>query len=109
MVETEQLPPLEFDYTQFESHRQRFLVASDKDLPATSLADPTLELVDLFGQGLPDLLEMNGVTRYWRNLGRNCVEEGTGPAPCRRFSGAMPLLLDHTAISTLHIRVVSHK
>ena len=39
------------------------------DLPARSLADPDLELVDLFGNGLPDILEMNGTVRYWRNLG----------------------------------------
>jgi len=28
-----------------------------------------LELADLFGNGLPDILEMNGLVRYWRNLG----------------------------------------
>ena len=38
-------------------------------MPATSLAHPDLELVDLFGNGLPDILEMNGTVRYWRNLG----------------------------------------
>ena len=25
--------------------------------------------MDLFGNGLPDILEMNGTVRYWRNLG----------------------------------------
>jgi len=38
-------------------------------LSAHSLANPDLELADLFGNGLPDILEMNGVVRYWRNLG----------------------------------------
>ena len=38
-------------------------------LPATSLADPDLDLVDLFGQGLPDILEMGTTVRYWRNRG----------------------------------------
>src|SRR4029077_18157915 len=35
----------------------------------TSLANPSLELVDLFGSGLPDILEMSGTVRYWRNRG----------------------------------------
>ena len=39
------------------------------DLPARSLSNRDLELVDLFGNGLPDVLEMNGSVRYWRNLG----------------------------------------
>ncbi|NOT57510.1 MAG: hypothetical protein HOP18_23135 [Deltaproteobacteria bacterium] len=38
-------------------------------MPAHSLANPDLELADLFGHGLPDILEMNGTVRYWRNLG----------------------------------------
>ena len=38
-------------------------------MPARSLANPDLELVDLFGNGLPDIFEMNGTVRYWRNLG----------------------------------------
>ncbi len=31
--------------------------------------DADLELADLFGNGLPDVLELNGTARYWRNLG----------------------------------------
>src|SRR5262249_9743901 len=34
-----------------------------------SLATPNFELVGLFGAGLPDMIEMNGTVRYWRNLG----------------------------------------
>ena len=33
------------------------------------MANPDLELVDLFGHGLPDILELGGTARYWRNLG----------------------------------------
>jgi len=33
------------------------------------LARPEYELADLLGNGLPDILEMNGTVRYWRNLG----------------------------------------
>ena len=33
-----------------------------------------MELVDLHGFGLPDILEMNGVVRYWRNLGNGSFD-----------------------------------
>lgn len=66
---TETLPPLEFRYTSFEPEKRDFFSLKGADLPARSLANQDLELVDLFGNGLPDLLEMNGTVRYWRNLG----------------------------------------
>ena len=37
--------------------------------PERSLGHPEFELVDLFGNGLPDIVEMNERVRYWRNLG----------------------------------------
>ena len=63
------LPALEFDYSRFEPLGRDFFPVEGRDLPARSLANPELELADLFGNGLPDLLEMNGTVRYWRNLG----------------------------------------
>jgi RHS repeat-associated protein len=68
---TEQLPPLEFGYTRFQPTGTRFgpLTAAGNQLPARSLADGDLELVDLFGNGLPDLMQMNGEVQFWRNLG----------------------------------------
>ena len=33
------------------------------------MPNPNLALVDLFGNGLPSLVELNGHARYWRNLG----------------------------------------
>ncbi len=63
-----ELPPLEFGYTRFEPERRNFEPMTG-DLPASSLASAGVELVDLFGNGLPDILEMNGAVRYWRNLG----------------------------------------
>jgi RHS repeat-associated protein len=65
---SEALPPLEFGYTRFEPDR-RDLLPLEGHLPARSLASPDLELADLFGNGLPDILELNGTARYWRNLG----------------------------------------
>ena len=66
---TEELPPLEFGYTRFEPEGRDFFPVQGRDLPARSLASPDLELADLFGNGLPDILQMNGTVRYWRNLG----------------------------------------
>jgi RHS repeat-associated protein len=65
----ESLPPLEFSYSRFEPKGRKFFSVQGRDLPANSLAHPSLELADLFGNGLPDILEMNGSVRYWRNLG----------------------------------------
>src|SRR5579859_7655168 len=65
---SESLPPLEFNYTEFHPAERKF-TALGGSLPANSLTDPSFELVDLFGAGLPDILEMNGTVRYWRNKG----------------------------------------
>jgi RHS repeat-associated protein len=77
----EKLPPLEFSYTPFELEKplepekplqpknRKFFPVGGRDLPAQSLASPDLELADLFGHGLPDIMEMNDIVRYWRNLG----------------------------------------
>lgn len=66
---SKQLPPLTFDYTRFAPETQRFEVIEGRDLPARALSAPDMEMVDLHGSGLPDILEMNGSVRYWRNLG----------------------------------------
>jgi hypothetical protein len=71
---SELLPPLEFDYTEFKPGEQKFFALKGADLPAQSLADPNTDLVDLFGQGLPDILEMNGTVRYWRNRGNGTFD-----------------------------------
>jgi len=66
---TERLPPIELGYTRFEPEGRRFVPLAGTDLPARALGSGELEMVDLFGSGLPDLLEMDGTVRYWRNLG----------------------------------------
>ncbi|SHF57127.1 RHS repeat-associated core domain-containing protein [Fodinibius roseus] len=66
---TERLPPLEFSYSQFEPENRDFFPVDGEELPAESLGSPDLELADLSGNGLPDVLQMNGTVRYWRNLG----------------------------------------
>jgi hypothetical protein len=64
-----QLPPLEFRYTQFDPEKRKFELLSSADLPPLSLGSTSMELVDLHGAGLPDILQMDGTVRYWRNLG----------------------------------------
>jgi len=68
-LQEERLPPLQFNYTPFEPIGQSFIPIEGSDFPAQSLSDPNTELVDLTGNGLPDILQMNGLIRYWQNLG----------------------------------------
>jgi RHS repeat-associated protein len=66
------MPPVTFTYTDFRPHEQRYqsLTAEGNDLPPLALNDPNMTLVDLFGDGLPDILHSGpGGFRYWRNLG----------------------------------------
>jgi len=70
--ETQEMPPLELGYTGWEPTRRRYqaLRASGNALPDVSLAHPDLDLVDLYGDGLPSVLQLSGTTaRCWRNLG----------------------------------------
>lgn len=66
---TEALPPLEFGFTLFEPEKRQFMPITGPDMPSGSLAHPEQELASLFGNGLPDILKMNGTVRYWRNMG----------------------------------------
>ncbi len=66
---SEWLPPLEFGYTHFQPEQRRFSAVTGTELPTASLSDRAYELVDLLGNGLPDVLEMDSTVRYWRNLG----------------------------------------
>jgi RHS repeat-associated protein len=84
----EPLPPLEFSYTQFEPAVRDFQPITGRDLPARSLGNPELELADLFGNGLPDILEMNGTVRYWRNLGNGQFDL---PRPMREAPAGLQL------------------
>ena len=64
-----QLPPLTFGYTRFAPETRSFQTVEGRDLPSRNIGAPGMALVDLHGGGLPDILEMNGAARYWRNLG----------------------------------------
>jgi RHS repeat-associated protein len=66
---TESMPPLVFNYSGFTPLNHDFYPVKGNDLPGVSLASPDIEMVDLTGNGLPDILEMNDVIRWWRNKG----------------------------------------
>jgi len=69
-LETQSLPPVSFQYTELNIDNRDFFPLQGSELPARSLANPDMEFVDLFGNGLPDIIQMNGTIRYWRNLGK---------------------------------------
>ncbi|MBL7797054.1 MAG: VCBS repeat-containing protein [Saprospiraceae bacterium] len=68
--ELHEMPPLEFKYSQFDplSKRDFFPVTGD-DLPPVAMSNPDFEIADLTGNGLPDIFQLNGVARFWKNLG----------------------------------------
>lgn len=93
---SEWLPPLEFGYTLFAPDERRFAPVTGADLPARSLANANMELVDLFGNGLPDILEMNGTVRYWRNLG-----VGRFDLPCSMRDAPVGLVLADSGVQLI--------
>lgn len=66
--ESEWMPPLEFGYSKFNPTR-RGLRNIEGPIPMMMLSQPGYELADLNGNGLPDLLQLDGVARYWTNKG----------------------------------------
>jgi hypothetical protein len=70
-AEARELPPLELGYTEFhpEDRKRRSFFPLRGEIPMTSLGNRAIELLDLFGDGLPSFLELDGAARYWRNLG----------------------------------------
>ncbi len=85
----EKLPPLEFAYGAFEPDLRRDLIpVTGAQSPLPSLARAEYELADLNGDGMPDLLEMNGTVRIWRNLGGGRFDR---PQPMRDAPAALAL------------------
>jgi hypothetical protein len=66
------MPPVTFTYAEFRPHEQRYqsLTVAGNDMPPLALNDQRMTLVDLSGDGLPDVLHSSPEGfRYWRNLG----------------------------------------
>ncbi|WP_152546748.1 SpvB/TcaC N-terminal domain-containing protein [Amycolatopsis orientalis] len=65
----EHLPPLTFRYSAFDPAGRRCTAVTGPGLPTASLSEPGLDLVDLRGIGLPDIIELGTAQRVWRNAG----------------------------------------
>ena len=65
------LPRLRFRYTAFEpGHRYVPFASQTGEPPPASLADPSFDLLDLYGTGLPGVIQLDGpVRRFWPNAG----------------------------------------
>jgi RHS repeat-associated protein len=94
----ESLPPLEFGYTAFEPTRRHYqpFNGTGASRPERSLGHPEYELVDLFGNGLPTVVEFNDQVRFWRNRGSGRLDlmrtMETAPAGVRLSEPSVQLL-----------------
>ncbi|MBK6012831.1 SpvB/TcaC N-terminal domain-containing protein [Streptomyces sp. MBT53] len=70
----ESLPPLVFTYADFDPATRSFAPVTGPGLPTIALSNPTYALVDLRGIGLPDVVELGGARRVWRNAGKGRFE-----------------------------------
>ena len=71
-AEPQALPPLTFTYRGWDPAGRRY-----RTLPGTLPPAPLggdLDLVDLFGDGLPSVLQLDSTARYWRNRGDGTVD-----------------------------------
>jgi RHS repeat-associated protein len=66
--ESEFMPPLVFSYSVF-TPQKRELKTIKGPIPPQSLSEPGFELMDVTGNGLPDIVQLNGTARYWTNKG----------------------------------------
>ena len=88
---TQALPPVTFDYTPFAPAGRQFVPVGGGDTPIGVIAGSDHELVDLLGRGLPDVVQLNGVARYWRNTGHgHWAAPQRSPTPRPGSSSASP-------------------
>ncbi|HNN92498.1 MAG TPA: SpvB/TcaC N-terminal domain-containing protein, partial [Pseudomonadota bacterium] len=67
---SESLPPVSFTYSHFQPRDRKIIPVHVPNLSVGALLTPQVDLVDVTGKGLPDILQLgNGVARYWQNLG----------------------------------------
>ena len=93
----EELPPLDFGYSQFDPSRRNLMPVSGEAFPPSSLGSPDLQLIDITGNGLPDLVEIGKSVRYWPNRGGGAFDpprEMASVAPGFRLSDPGVQMLD---------------
>ncbi len=72
------MPPVTFRYSEFKPQEQRYqtVTARGDDMPPVALNDANIALVDLFGDGLPGVLQGDPAGfRYWKNLGGGLLDQ----------------------------------
>jgi len=71
------MPPVSFKYSEFKPHEQHYqpVKAEGNDFPPSSLNNPNFALIDLFGDGLSDILNTT-ITGYyyWQNMGDGVID-----------------------------------
>lgn len=70
--ETQALPPLQFQYTQYQPQAQQFQPLTGQKLDSLPLKFETqgYQLLDLYGEGIAGILyDHQGTTLYWRSQG----------------------------------------
>lgn len=111
--EVEELPPLTFGYTVFEpgkAEKRTLMSIQGTALPPGNLGRPEYELADLTGDGLPDVLEMNGTVRYWRNLGEGRFDfpRTMREAPAVQLADPGVQMLDADGDGRIDLMVTAH-
>jgi RHS repeat-associated protein len=81
-----EMPPVTFRYSEFEPAKQVYkpVIAEGNDYPPRALSDPNFMLLDIFGDGLPDIVQATRTGYYyWQNLGGARIDR-------RRRQATMP-------------------
>ncbi|MEO1623778.1 MAG: toxin TcdB middle/N-terminal domain-containing protein, partial [Bacteroidota bacterium] len=74
--EREDYPPLDFRYSQHQADASKYLKVTADHIPPPLLDSEGTTLVDMDGDGLPDILQaLRNGHRYWRNKGNGRIGE----------------------------------
>jgi len=70
------MPPVTFKYSEFNPQEQRYQsVTAGANDSSDVAAGSEYRSIDLFGDGLPDILQTTGTGYYyWRNLGNGMID-----------------------------------
>ncbi len=106
------LPPLSFDYSAFDPASYQVSVVTNPPPYGVSLTNPNVDLVDIDGDGLPDLIHTDrreGAHRFYLNLGRGRLapEPARPAASPQRFldtNGVMMADMDGDGRSDLFVK-----
>ncbi len=111
------MPPVSFKYSEFNPSEQHYQPVDAKagDFPPSSLKDPGFALMDIHGDGLPDILGTEkGRYQFWQNRGEGQIDQrrsqATFPAGISleqsnvavgdvNGNGLPDLIIDHPLIS----------